>query len=497
MNKEKDSYKQIMKATSLFGGVQVFNILISVIRSKFVAVFLGPTGMGIVGLLQGTTGVIGSLTNFGLRTSAVKNIAEAIGTENYERVAVVVKVLRRLVWVTGLLGALITFITSPWLSQLTFGNKEYTIAFMWLSITLLFNQLSSGQTLLLQGFRKLKLLAKSSMLGSFIGLLVTLPLYYYYELKGIIPVLVISSLTTLLLSWYFSRQVKLEKVDVDLTKTFTEGKSMLMMGFLISLSGLLSTGASYIVRIYISNIGSVSDVGLYNAGFAIIGTYVGLIFSAMGTDYYPRLSGVSGDNKKGTLLINQQAEIALLILAPILIGFLVFIKWVVILLYSTKFIAVNEMIYWAAMGMFFKAVSWAIAFNFLAKGDSKLFFLNELVTNLYLLAFNIIGYYYWGLTGLGVSFLITYIVYLIQVFFISKSRYNFSLSNGFIKLFIFQFSLALISFISVQLFNQLYAYLIGILLILISSWFSLKELDKRMGLKNVLKKIVNDVNSKK
>ena len=53
---QKSSYRQIVKATSLFGGVQFFQIIISVIRSKFVAILLGPAGMGIVGLLTATTG---------------------------------------------------------------------------------------------------------------------------------------------------------------------------------------------------------------------------------------------------------------------------------------------------------------------------------------------------------------------------------------------------------------------------------------------------------
>ena len=73
---QKSSYRQIVKATSLFGGVQFFQIIISVIRSKFVAILLGPAGMGIVGLLTATTGLVAGLTNFGLGTSAVKNISD-------------------------------------------------------------------------------------------------------------------------------------------------------------------------------------------------------------------------------------------------------------------------------------------------------------------------------------------------------------------------------------------------------------------------------------
>jgi O-antigen/teichoic acid export membrane protein len=144
IKEQQSSYRQIMKATSIFGGVQVFQVIIQVIRSKFVAILLGPAGMGITGLLTSTIGFISGLTNFGIGTSAVKDIAAASNTENQIRIATKVIVLRRLVWITGILGALLTLVLSPLLSQLTFGNRKYTFAFIWISITLLFTQLSSG-----------------------------------------------------------------------------------------------------------------------------------------------------------------------------------------------------------------------------------------------------------------------------------------------------------------------------------------------------------------
>ena len=49
---------------------------------------------------------------------------------------------------------------------------------------------------------------------------------------------------------------------------------------------------------FISKTGSLSDVGLYNAGLAIVDGYVGMVFTAMATDYFPRLSGVIGDDSK-------------------------------------------------------------------------------------------------------------------------------------------------------------------------------------------------------
>ena len=480
-----------MKATSIFGGVQVFTIFVAIIKSKFIAVLLGPAGMGISGLLTSTTGLINGLTNFGLGTSAVKDVAAANATGDETRIATIVTVLQRWVWITGVLGALVTLIFAHWLSLLTFGNADYTIAFIWLAITLLLQQLTTGRLVVLQGLRKLSYLAKANMSGSIIGLFVAVPLYYFLGIGGIVPALMASSATAMLLAWYFARKVPIKSIQVTRFQTVEEGKGMLRMGFIISLTGLIGLGVAYVVRIYINHQDGVADVGLYNAGFAIINTYVGLVFTAMGTDYYPRLAGVASDRKKTNQAINQQAEIAILILAPILIVFLVYINWVVILLYSTKFIGVSGMIHWAALGILFKAVSWSIAFILLAKGASKLFFWNELITNIYLLVFNLIFYRYFGLTGLGFSFLLGYFFYAIQVYMVAKLKYAFAFDTSFYKVFGIQMALGVAAFVVIKTTISPVNYVVGTLLILLSSFYSFKELDKRIGLKGVFVSAIN------
>ena len=159
------SYRSIFKATSLFGGVQVYQILVSIIKSKIIAVLLGPTGVGIQGLYQSGIQFVQSLTSMGLSSSAVRDVAEANATSDGYRIGRTVSALRKLVWLTGLLGLISVAIFSPVLSNYAFGNRDYTIPFILLSVTLLIDQLSAGQKVVLQGKRRLKDLAKASAIG--------------------------------------------------------------------------------------------------------------------------------------------------------------------------------------------------------------------------------------------------------------------------------------------------------------------------------------------
>lgn len=491
MSEQQSSYRQIFKATSILGGVQFFIIIISVIRSKFIAILLGPAGLGIVSIFTSTIALLAQITNFGLGTSAVKNIAIAAESGNIEKLAKTTAVFKKLVVLTGLLGFIVALALSPFLSEIAFGNKKYTAGFVVLSITLLFTQISAGQNVILQGMRKIQYMAKATAVGSVVGLIVSLPLYYFWNQDGIVPSIILTTIATLIISSYYVKKVPIPKWDIDETVFRTEGKDMLRMGILICFSGVITLVVAYIIRIYISKTGGLNDVGYFTAGFAIINTYVGMIFSAMATDYYPRLSSVAHDNGLCRETINEQAEIALLILSPILVIFLVFINWGVILLYSKEFIEVVPMVHWATLGIFFKALSWPIAFIFLAKGASKIFFWNELLANVYILVTNVLGYYYFGLKGLGISFLVSYLVYFIQVLWIANKLYQFKLYSSTTKIFLLQFLLASICFVAVYYFNIFIAYSVGLLMIIISSYISFTGLEKRLKFIVIIKEKFN------
>jgi O-antigen/teichoic acid export membrane protein len=150
---------------------------------------------------------------------------------------------------------------------------------------------------------------------------------------------------------------------------------------------------------------------------------------------------------------------------------------------------VNGMIQWAALGMFFKAVSWAIAFLYLAKSDSRLFFINELLANIYALVLNVVGYKLWGLNGLGLSFLITYILYLIQVFIFCRKKYAFNFDKSFVKIFTVQLSSAIACFCTIKFIHVPYQYIAGSGFIILSSVYSLRELNKRLDFKAIVLKL--------
>ncbi len=485
------SYKQIIKATGIFGGVQFFNIILSIVRSKFVAVLLGTNGVGLMGLFTATTTMIASITNLGIGFSAVRAISESSASNNQTLLSRTITTLRRWVNFTGLAGAFLTLALSQKLSQWSFGNDTYTWAFIWLSITLFLQAITSGQLALLQGLRKLKQLAKANVLGSFIGLCLSLPLYYFFKTNGIIPAIILTAFINLLLSWYFCRDITVEKTDISFKQSFNDGIDMAKLGSVVMITGFASAGVMYLVRMYVSRTGGLEQVGLYAAAWAILSGYVDMVFTAMGTDYFPRLSEVNNDNTKIKKLVNEQAEMAVLILGPILLLMFSTLPIMVKVLLTSNFLPVIGIIQWALIGILFKAGSWSVAFILLAKGDRKLFFISEMISNTIILLSSILLYHFFHLNGLGIAFMVSYFLYLILILIIVKIKYHFAFDSGFIKIFLIQFVLTSAAFLSVMYFSYPIAYIPCITLFLLSAYYSYFELKKRIDIKTIFLRIKN------
>ena len=491
MNDNQQSYRKVLNATSLFGGVQFINIILRLIRSKAIALLIGPIGMGISNLLLTTMELINGLTNLGLERSAVKDISLANTNSNSKSVAITISILKKLVWLTITIGVILMVLSAPWLSEIAFGNKDYTISFRWISIALLFKQLSSSQLAILQGLRKLKSLAKANLLGNFIGLLITLPLYYYYKIDAIVPAIIIATFMSFVFTYYYSHKLDIESVTISRKEAVSEGKGMINLGVMLSLSSLITLLVAYIIRIYIGSANETEelgliDVGLYSAGFVILNSYVGIIFNAMGTDYFPRLSEIANDIKKLRKTVLEQATVAILLITPIIVIFLACAPFIIVILYSHEFSPIVAMVTWGILGMIFKAVSWSMGYMIIAKGDSKVFIKTAIGFNTILLSINIIGYHFGGLEGVGISFFIYYIIHFIAIRIITYYRYDFYFEKGFYKIFTFTVIMCFLAFSITLIPSSILKNSLMIGLIVVSCWYSYKELDKKIGVKDYL-----------
>ena len=139
-------------------------------------------------------------------------------------------------------------------------------------------------------------------------------------------------------------------------------------------------------------------------------------------------------------------------------------------------------------------MSWAISFLFLAKGDTKVFIFNEVAANIITLATSVSGYAIWGLDGLGIAFLASYILYFLMVWGICAKKYSFNLSLPLFRIMLMHVGLTMGVFLLMFQTNIYIKYIPAVLLAVVSCWFSFRELDKRIDVKAFL---INYLHKKK
>jgi len=483
---ERNRFRSSFVATILFSGVQIYQILIRVVKSKFIALYIGPAGMGVQSLLQSTTDTISAATNLGINTSSVKTIAAAYRDGKSELIAKNVTVQRRLIWITGLVGLFICAVLAPMWSRVSFGTSEYVWPFVMVSMIVLFDQLNKGELALMQGMLRKKDLAKANVIGQSFNAVITIPLYYFLGIKAIVAALVLGSLISLIISFTFSRKIEVAKVSISWRETISIGREMINLGFFLSLQYVLQTLVMLVVRNYVSNVGGVEEVGLFSAGTAIVTTYIGLIFTAIATDYYPRLAGIQSKDEMQSA-VNVQAELTILLLAPLVVAFIVFSKPAIILLYSSKFLPIEDMMYWSIGAVLLQALGWAVSYVILAKAKPLYFFLNELFYNIWGLPIKILCYKYWGLTGLGMATMFTYALYLVQVLVVAKKIFDISYRIEMWRRLIVLY----IPVVAVVLFKYFFpktsGYIAGSFVLVLLALLVLLRLNRIMDFKSYLK----------
>jgi O-antigen/teichoic acid export membrane protein len=464
---------------------------VGIVSAKFVALFLGTTGIGLVGLLQNTLAIISSITGFGINISGVRMVALARVSKDEQEFSKTVLVLKRASVATGILGVMLTLILAKPLSIWTFGSADYTNWFLILSVNFIFSSLAVNYMMLLQGTRSMKAIAVSTVVYAVMVTSVTLPIYYFLKLDGIVSVLVLTSVLNFVVNWLFARQIKIIPVQVGFKETIMRSKELIQLGFLLSINVIFGQITAYLLKLYFNfQYATESILGLYVVATTLLITYVGMIFSAMSTDFYPRLSTVQTDNSKVTEMVNDQIEVALLLITPLIVIFYFLAPVLITVLYSEAFLGVVLILEWALLAIIVKAIIWPLAFIILAKGEKKLYFQQEILGDAMNIIFTIIGFYYLGLLGIGLAMLFNYLVYGIYVFYVVNKKFQFEFRKNTLLLMVKSIFIGLTAGIAVSFLDYPNAYVVLAILSIISLYYSFIELNKRIELKKYLQKVL-------
>lgn len=414
MSDQEKNYSHILKYTGIFGGVQGLVILIGLVRNKFMALLLGAGGMGFNALLTSVQNFASQCTNLGISFGAVPRLSEYYEQQRAELVEYYIQVVRLWSMIAAVLGCLFCVVVSPLINDLSFTWGNHTLHYAMLGVSVAMIAITGGETAILKATRRLGSLARVQIYTTVASVFLSIPLYYFFRHSGVVPAIVLIAAAGMLVTIGYSYRLYPLKMQFN-KKQLKNGASMIRLGLAFVIAAAIGSASEMLIRAYLNVEGGLDFVGLYNIGFMLTITYAGMVFSAMESDYFPRLSGVCKDIIKTNETVNKQIEVSLLLLSPMLVALIMMLPVLVPILFSREFIPVVGMAQVGVLAMYFKVLTMPVAYITLARSLSLSYLLLETSYFVVLVLAVMIGFQQWGLWGTGLAIVVAHIFECIMI----------------------------------------------------------------------------------
>jgi len=382
--------------------------------------YIHPEGYGYYGLLQSFVAISALIGGMGMATGIVRLGAAAASRDDGARIAS----LRKASWlIFAVFGAFIEialFVARKSISQLVLGQPDHGPMILLMGVAALFTVAANLQVGTLNAYHRVDALAKYGVFNTLLSSGVSIGSVIIWKADGIPVAILGGAIATWVVSQvYLNREIG-KAVSVPFSDVKADVKALVRFGTPYMASMFVGTGVQMILPILVLHLLNAESVGYYRAAAGISVGYLGFLVTAMGQDYYPRVSAAANDPGQMVSLINTQHRLVMMLAIPMLLTTLALAPYMVPLIYSSKFHATVDILEWQLIGDLFKFSSWTMSFAILARCRTLTYFLVECVGGIATLGSTWVFVRWLGLPGLGISFLATYIVYYFVVWFVIK-----------------------------------------------------------------------------
>ena len=407
---QKITTSQLFKITSLNSISVLLKIGIGLITSKVLALFVGPSGMALVGNLKNFTASLESITTLGFQNGIVKYVAE--NKEDKEKIKTIFSTLfSTLFLVSIVLSAVLFFFASYWNFQLFGSHFDFTLVIRCLALLLPWYASSVFFLSFINGLGQYKNVIYINIFGNVIGLLVSVFMIIQMQTLGALLSIVVTPSLLFFVTYYyinkefnFFKAINFKSIDYNIIKYLSSFSLMALV------SSLLGPIVFLAIRNYV-----IHKVGLEEAGYwetiSRISSYYLLFVTTILTIYFlPKLAMARTNEATKTILWSfYKYLLPLFIVGVTIIYFLRF--FIIETLLTRAFLPTTNLFFWQLVGDVLKVASWILAFNLLAQKRTVAYITTELFSLLLTYLFSLYFVNQYGIEGIVMAHALTYLVY--------------------------------------------------------------------------------------
>ena len=411
----------LIKTSVLTGISTVIKLVSAFVINKVIALYIGPSGLAIVGQLQNFTSIITTFSNGAISSGIVKYTAEYQDIEEKKKIfssSIVISLI------CSLIISIFLFGFSDYLSELILKDIQYSSVFIIFGATIFLFALNMVLISILNGQKEIKKYVLVNIAGSIFSLFFTSFLIMQLNLMGALYAMVLNQSVIFFVTLAFVLKSSWFKLEYFLKGLDKESLSKLSRYSLMAIVSALTVPISHlIIREYIGENLGWDSAGYWQGIWYISTMYLMLVTTTLGVYYLPRLSEIQ-DNKelRKEIFSGYKIIMPIVILASLIIFLLK--EYVILIAFSKDFMPMMELFAWQLIGDVIKIASWLLAYLMLAKAMTKVFIYTEILFSALFVGLSLLFVDKFGLVGITYAYALNYLLYLFMMIFIFRKRFK-------------------------------------------------------------------------
>jgi polysaccharide transporter, PST family len=410
----------LIKTSILSAIATVIRILSGFIVTKVIAVYVGPSGLALIGQLQNFINLVLLASGNFLKTAVTKYTAEYKDSDinKYEVWSTTLKVAIGL----NIVIFIILFFFASDISIYLLKSDKYSYILQILAFSIPFFVLNTILLSILNGQKQIREYIILTIMLGMVSLVLVTYLSVHYAVEGALIAYVANQSVVLFVTLFYLRKEPWLRLK-NFSYKIKQDNIKKLFGFgAITFTAIISSNSSMLyIRDYISTTISLEGAGQWQAIWILSNVSLSLIATSLVTYLLPTISALKDKDK-----ITNELLKAMYIIVPVAIGMscsmYLLRDFIIEILYTKEFLPMGELFAWQMIGNVIKSCAWLFGYVFVAKSMVRYSVSTEIIFALLLVVLSVYFVDNYGLVGATYSYALNAFLYLITAITIYKFK---------------------------------------------------------------------------
>ena len=367
---------KVLSLNSVSVGV---SFVLGLLSSKIISVFLGPSGMALMGSFRNFTAMIKSIATLGMNTSVVKLIVE--NKEDKEEVSIIYSTFFGVFLGLAIVLGVSVALCSIWISNWIFFTNSYTTPIQFFGLMLPLIVINVFWTSVYNSFEKFNHIISIQIISNLIIFASTAYLIWQNNIQGGLLSVAVGEVIMFFVTYLFIRKTfknfNFDYHQIELKKYLSDMQRFSIMALL---SAVLVPLTLISIRDNIVSVHSIQEAGIWDGVNRLSSFYMLIFNTGLSMYYMPKLASLKTDSE-----FKMELKSYFKTLVPLFIGMILVIlilkSYIIQLAFTEEFNKINSILIWQLLGDFFRIMTLAFGFQILVKSMLKKYFIIEFVFN--------------------------------------------------------------------------------------------------------------------